>query len=741
MSRREHKLPLQFADYQRFGITEDFIKYLLNIGWTIHRNEIVASQLVITAFLYLQSRVAQLEGRTRKSVGQAMKIFLDYPQIVQKLVFDLSEKHEVAQEESQVCDVSTLLIRYLKNLVSFYLDYNSYYVVVGQTRYFLDYAPRHLEMLDRTVAPDLMRGGDKQLARAQKQIYGELARRFKDRLKQSNDGRRKYAFELLKNPERYVSLVKEALSRFNLWVSPPDIRRGRISNGAHMRMGQAEVDRYHTLLDFDSLMDLIGELSLPNPKNCWALPEFCMASNGPPNPDLDTPTWTDKELKAIEYTITATLARRQSATVKRLSILIDGEERYSFSPYDTRGISFALSRGEKLIEVISREPEGDLPLAAYVMAYDEDSYSKRWRFFGERRTKSTVTLEGGQKIGFTVSMTKNAEQEIIVAGMTVCFRPRSLLGRAAQWWKSFRSWNWRLSAFLTPVQALALCLIAALGLLGYRIYLQWQAPVAPAVVKQSPEPQEVVPTASPTPESAKSPPASHRMSQDNLDMVAVGKDGAVRLSDQTLLPTALSRSAREIIENGLVTPTENARLAMATIDDLTQDAQRRAQGSEGLLPAPASPIFTAIRALTPTLHWNSVPGAQEYQVRIAYPPDREDGKVVWEASVGTNTRAQAPSGVLQPGQVYLWQVEASVDGRSRVSPEAGFWVLDAESLRKVAAAERRYRRSALVRASVYEAYGLYEEALSQVERLAKMNPTSQRARTMLDKLRHELGRQ
>src|SRR5262249_48393586 len=160
---------------------------------------------------------------------------------------------------------------------------------------------------------------------------------------------------------------------------------------------QAEVDRYHTLLDFDSLMDLIGELSLPNPKNCWALPEFCMASNDPSRPNLDTPTWTDKELKAIEYTITATLARRQSASVKRLSVLIDGEERHSFSPYDTKGISFALSGGEKLIEVISHEPEGDLPLAAYVMEYDADSYSKRWSFFGELRTKSTVTLEGGQK--------------------------------------------------------------------------------------------------------------------------------------------------------------------------------------------------------------------------------------------------------------------------------------------------------------------------------------------------------
>ena len=746
MSRREHNLLLQFTGHQKSGFTEDFIKHLLNIGWTIHGNEIVASQLVITAFLYLQSRVAQLEGRARKNVGQAMKIFLDHPQIVQKLVFELSEKYEVAQEESQVCDVLTLLVRYIKNLVSFYLNYNSYYVVVGQTRYFLDYAPRHLEILDRKVAPELIRGGDKQMARAQKQIYGELARRFKNRLKQSNDGRRKYAFELLKNPEQYANLVKEALSRFNLWSSPQDARQGKIGGSAHTRMGQAEVDRYRTLLDFDSLMDLIGKLSLPDPKNCWALPEFCMASNGASHPDLNPPTWTDRELKAIEDTITATLARRQSASFNGLSVLIDGEERYSFSPHDTQGISFDLSRGEKLIEIISREPEGDLPLAAYVMEYDEAVYDRRWKFFGERRTISTVILEGGQKIRFTVSMTKNAEQESTVAGVTVCFRPLSLPSRAAQWWKIFRNgnWrsrNWRLSALLTPIQALALCFGAILCLIGYRLYLRWRTPTEQPIVKRSPEPQGTASTASPVPESSKSPPTFHGINHDDLEMVAVLKDGLVRLPDQVLLPSSLSRSARELIETGLVTPVDNAHLAMASIDDLTRDAQRRAQGAEGSLPVPLSPIFTAIRPVTPTLRWISVPGAQAYQVRIAYPPDREDGKIVWEASVGTNIQVTLPPGVLQSGQVYLWQVETSVEGRSRVSPEAGFWVIDAESLRKVTAAEQRYRRSALARASVYEAYGLYEEALSQIERLVRMNPTSPRAQAMLDQLRHKLSRE
>jgi hypothetical protein len=740
MSRWEHKLPMQFADYQRFGITEDFVKYLLNIGWTIHRNEIVASQLVITAFLYLQSRMAQLEGRTRKRVGKATKIFLDHPQIAQKLVFELSEKYEVAQEENQICDLSILIIRYIKDLVSFYLDYNSYYVVVGQTRYFLDYAPRHLEILDREVAPDLMRGGDKQLARAQKQIYGELERRFKDRLKKSTDGRRKYTFEPLKQPNQYVNLVRQTLSRFNLWISPPGIRQGRIGKSVHKHMGRAEVDRYRTLLDFDALMDLIGRLSLPDPKNCWALPDFCLASNGNSPPDLDPPTWTDKELQAIKDTITVTLARRQSVSVKRLSVLIDGKEQRCFSPHDTNSISFDLTRGEKLIEVISREAGGDIPLAAYLVGYDEENYDRRWRFCGERRLKSTVILEGRQKVSFIVSLTKKAEQEAAGARITVCFQPPSLLSRAAPWWQSFRIWNWQPSKLLTPIQALALCLGAILGLIGYGLYLKRRPSVEPTIVEQRPEPRVIAPAAPPLPEPTRSSPATRRLDQDDLEMVAIGNDGAVRLSDQTALPASLSRASRELIETGMAPPTQDARLALAVINDLTREAQQRAQDAGNSLPVPVSPILTAIRPGNPTLHWNSVPGAQGYQVRIAYPPDREDGKVIWEASVGNSTQAPLPPGVLQSGQVYLWQVETSVEGRSRVSPEVGFWVLDADSLRKVMTAERNYPRSALVRASVYETYGLYEEALSQVERLAKKNPASSRAQAMLDQLRHQLGK-
>jgi hypothetical protein len=75
----------------------------------------------------------------------------------------------------------------------------------------------------------------------------------------------------------------------------------------------------------------------------------------------------------------------------------------------------------------------------------------------------------------------------------------------------------------------------------------------------------------------------------------------------------------------------------------------------------------------------------------------------------------------------------------------GFWVLDEKTLRAVEAVEREGKApaepSALVLVSVYEAHGLYEDALAQVERLAKKNPTSPFVRAMQDNLRRQMGRE
>ena len=95
--------------------------------------------------------------------------------------------------------------------------------------------------------------------------------------------------------------------------------------------------------------------------------------------------------------------------------------------------------------------------------------------------------------------------------------------------------------------------------------------------------------------------------------------------------------------------------------------------------------------------------------------------------------------MLQRGQPFFWQVEARVGEEARLSPAVGFWVLDEKSLREVEAVEQQYPASPLVLAALSETHGLYDEARTQVERVAAANPDSPFARAMIERLDRRTG--
>ncbi|MBI1926989.1 DUF928 domain-containing protein [Candidatus Poribacteria bacterium] len=225
--------------------------------------------------------------------------------------------------------------------------------------------------------------------------------------------------------------------------------------------------------------------------------------------------------------------------------------------------------------------------------------------------------------------------------------------------------------------------------------------------------------------------------QDTADLVTIDSDGTVSLGKATL-PPSLSQTVFDLVTKGEVPSSEPVRVAMATLrDDATRGTLRTIRSAAEKKPVPKSPVLTAIRSTTPTLQWEAVSGAEQYKFTIADPDD----KVVWQGNARTQTQVTVPSDVLQWGKTYFWQVEAIVEGQSRLSPPVGFWVIDEKTWREVETAERNYPTSALVLASVYEAHGLYEEALAQLERLANMNPTNPFAQVMLQNLRRQLGKE
>jgi len=188
---------------------------------------------------------------------------------------------------------------------------------------------------------------------------------------------------------------------------------------------------------------------------------------------------------------------------------------------------------------------------------------------------------------------------------------------------------------------------------------------------------------------------------------------------------------------GKVAPTEATRIALRILDSRdTRDTLRSARSEQN--PIPLSPRFTAIRVTTPTLRWEGVT-AEQYRVRVVYGEPKANDRLVWDSGVVRETQAALPSGLLLPGRVYFWQVEALVDGKSRLSPAVGFWVISQSALRRVEATERNYRDSALMLAAMYESQGLYEEALAQVDKLSSKNKSmANLAQDMRKRLRHQL---
>src|SRR5262249_12959432 len=369
-------------------------------------------------------------------------------------------------------------------------------------------------------------------------------------------------------------------------------------------------------------------------------------------------------------------------------------------------ISLDLKKGERLIEVISHEEGQDIPLAVYMMNYDEELYDNKWILFGEKRLTSTVVLEGGQKISFKISLSKDADQNVTGVKVKVSYSSPGLLRQAARWWESFQIGDWAPSAVLSPRQAFAFGFGAMLCIIGFGVYLIGRSSAQSNIAKhrleppkierekprEMPQPQPSLPTSSQTnqnqivnsstPKSeastARERGGSHLATlRDTEGWVTVSSDGSVRLANNGALPPTLSQFVRELVTTGAVTPDQDVSVgATALQGDSTRSALRKAQGADNPLPIPVSPVLTAIRSTAPTLRWGAVPGTEEYKIRVAYQEEKENGRVVWEGSAGSQTQVTLPAGVLQQGEIYLWQVETIVEDQSRLSPIVRFQVLN-----------------------------------------------------------------
>jgi anti-sigma factor ChrR (cupin superfamily) len=221
--------------------------------------------------------------------------------------------------------------------------------------------------------------------------------------------------------------------------------------------------------------------------------------------------------------------------------------------------------------------------------------------------------------------------------------------------------------------------------------------------------------------------------QDTARPVTLDRNGTALLEEARTLPRSLAERVRELLTDGLVTPVRSFQTAL----DAWRNANLPAAALRGQAhPIPLSPVATSIRATSPILRWEAVPAAEEYTVLLAHQESKTQRRLLWKQSLQDQTEIEVPTEIaLKPGALYVWQVTTAVNGAPVRSPYAWFVRLSDKEVQAVEKAERAAASSALALAGLYERYGLYEEALAQLQAFATASPDSPETKQLLERLR------
>jgi len=218
---------------------------------------------------------------------------------------------------------------------------------------------------------------------------------------------------------------------------------------------------------------------------------------------------------------------------------------------------------------------------------------------------------------------------------------------------------------------------------------------------------------------------------DGAGRVSLTQSGKLVPANGRVSSASVLTDVKDLLGNSYVVKDTNTQLALAAPQ--TGLVERGAAAEPAEDPVLLSPFATAIRSTRPAFSWQPVESASNY---LLYVTDLNK-KLVWKGSSGILTSLTLPA--LKPelvrGQIYLWQVEALVEGEPRLSHWAAFVVLGETGLQSVVAGEALYRDSPLFLGALYEKYGLYEDAEKEFHRLAQLNPSSPLPEKMLASLK------
>jgi len=148
-----------------------------------------------------------------------------------------------------------------------------------------------------------------------------------------------------------------------------------------------------------------------------------------------------------------------------------------------------------------------------------------------------------------------------------------------------------------------------------------------------------------------------------------------------------------------------------------------------------SPARVIIISDWPSFEWEKLAGATSYRVSVG---DLKGHEIAESEELAADQTRWTPATSLKRGEIYVWEVEATIDGKKVVSPgqsaaQMKFKILSVSSAQELE--QLRKVRSHLALGIFYSREGMIAEAESEFQVLVRDNPRSQVLKKLLKQLR------
>lgn len=323
-------------------------------------------------------------------------------------------------------------------------------------------------------------------------------------------------------------------------------------------------------------------------------------------------------------------------------------------------------------------------------------------------------------------------------------------GRELPWLAWWRGLAWK------PIYATAVVLIGMALVIGVALFLKRRT--ANLEAQTQPNVRIGAPPQTPTPENQSvrnALPTPVPVPSQELPQRAPSPLLTVR--NREPVNQSANRGAVAVLKDGLGTVTVDKAGNVSGLDEIPQNTRQEIREAllAGNIKAPAtqtelavgpivlrgpdnsptfrlrSPARTVMISDRPSFEWERLVGANSYRVSVG---DLKGHEIAKSEELSADQTSWTPPTSLKRGEIYAWEVEATIDGKKIVSPgrsapQMKFKIMSASSAQELEQLKRA--RSHLALGVFYAREGMIAEAEREFQILVRDNPGSPKARKLL----------